>query len=235
MNSREQILARISSATKSNRSDAQRRKAVENRISDHPSGVLPQGPELVAQKIKKFADKAQLAAASVDIVAAGGEARAIAKWLRAHNLPQSLRTGSDARLKKIKWPKICPPELKQGPSDGLDLVGLSHGLAGISESGTLVLASGQQNPTTINFLPENHIVVLDAKNIENDHEAVWKKIRRRYGSGKMPRTINMITGPSRSADIEQTLILGAHGPVRLHIVIVKDPPKTNAAKKSRRT
>ncbi|MEI9915983.1 MAG: LUD domain-containing protein [Methylovirgula sp.] len=38
--------------------------------------------------------------------------------------------------------------------------------------------------------------------------------------GAMPRTVNFITGPSRSADIEQTLLLGAHGPRALHIIIV---------------
>ena len=41
-----------------------------------------------------------------------------------------------------------------------------------------------------------------------------------YGKGQMPRTVNWITGPSRSADIEQTLLLGAHGPQRLHVIVV---------------
>ncbi|MBL1406986.1 MAG: LUD domain-containing protein, partial [Rhizobiales bacterium] len=38
--------------------------------------------------------------------------------------------------------------------------------------------------------------------------------------GEMPRTVNLITGPSRSGDIEQTLILGAHGPTKLHIILL---------------
>ena len=46
-------------------------------------------------------------------------------------------------------------------------------------------------------------------------------LRARYGKDKMPRTLNLITGPSRSADIEQTLILGAHGPRKLHIIVVE--------------
>ncbi len=232
MSSKADILASIRKATKGRKSAAQRRKDVEARISEHPAGVLPEGPRTLAQKTKKFAEKAKLAAASVDIVSAGDEAQAISKWLRDHNLPQTICQGSDARLKKIKWPRRGGPDIKTGPSDGSDLVGLSHGFAGISESGTLVLTSGAQNPTTINFLPENHIVVVDAKDIENDHETVWQRLRRRYKNGKMPRTVNMITGPSRSGDIEQTLIMGAHGPVRLHIIVVKGA--TNAARKSRR-
>ena len=83
-----------------------------------------------------------------------------------------------------------------------------------------MLVSGSDNPTTLNFLPDNHIVVLRAADLEGDMESAWDRIRERYGKGVMPRTVNMITGPSRSGDIEQQIILGAHGPRRLHIVIV---------------
>ena len=83
-----------------------------------------------------------------------------------------------------------------------------------------MLTSGPDNPTTLNFLPDTHIVVVDAKDIAGDYEAVWQRLRERFGAGLMPRTVNLITGPSRSADIAQILILGAHGPRRLHVLIV---------------
>ena len=73
---------------------------------------------------------------------------------------------------------------------------------------------------TLNFLPETHVVVLAAGDVVGDFEAAFAKLRARYGKGVLPRTVNMITGPSRSGDIQQTLILGAHGPRRLHIVLV---------------
>jgi L-lactate dehydrogenase complex protein LldG len=76
------------------------------------------------------------------------------------------------------------------------------------------------NPTTLNFLPEVHIVVVRGDDILGDYETAWDMIRVRYGRGTMPRAVNLVTGPSRSADIEQTLLLGAHGPRRLHIVLV---------------
>ena len=82
------------------------------------------------------------------------------------------------------------------------------------------LASGQDNPTTLNFLPETHIVVLRAEGVAGDYETVWAKLRARYGKGALPRTVNWVTGPSRSGDIEQTILLGAHGPRRLHVVVV---------------
>jgi L-lactate dehydrogenase complex protein LldG len=135
-------------------------------------------------------------------------------------LPQAIRSGSDPRLAKIAWPN-GGPQIVHGPSDGRDLSGLSHAFAGVSETGTLLLLSGTDNPTTVNFLPENHIVVIEASQIEANYEAAFARLRKQ-AKGRMPRTVNMVTGPSRSADIEQTLILGAHGPVRLHIVVVGD-------------
>jgi L-lactate dehydrogenase complex protein LldG len=90
----------------------------------------------------------------------------------------------------------------------------------VAESGTLALLSGPDNPTTLNFLPDTHIVVVDAGDIVGDYETVWRRLRERYGAGSMPRTVNFVTGPSRSADIEQTIILGAHGPRALHILVV---------------
>ena len=111
-------------------------------------------------------------------------------------------------------------ELKTGPSDGSDETGISHAFGGIAETGTLVMTSGADNPTTLNFLPENHIVVLEAASISGDLETVMVSIRKAYGKGVMPRTVNFITGPSRSGDIEQTILLGAHGPRALHILVV---------------
>ena len=84
----------------------------------------------------------------------------------------------------------------------------------------MALVSGPDNPTTLNFLPETHIVVVEAEKILGDYETFWQDLRAAYGAGAMPRTVNFITGPSRSADIEQTLLLGAHGPRALHILIV---------------
>jgi L-lactate dehydrogenase complex protein LldG len=83
-----------------------------------------------------------------------------------------------------------------------------------------MLLSGADNPTTLNFLPDNHIVVVAAETVAGDYESVLARLRDQFGAERLPRTINLVTGPSRSADIEQTLILGAHGPRRLHIVLV---------------
>ena len=64
-------------------------------------------------------------------------------------------------------------------------------------------------------------MLMSASDVATDFEAVMARLRERFGTGALPRAVNMITGPSRSADIEQTLLLGAHGPRRLHILIVR--------------
>ena len=111
-------------------------------------------------------------------------------------------------------------EVATGRSAGDDEATVSLAEAGIAETGTLMFVSGAANPTTLNFLPEHHIVVVDAAAIDGDLETALARIRAGYGKGTMPRTVNFVTGPSRSGDIEQTMLLGAHGPRALHIVVV---------------
>ncbi len=84
-----------------------------------------------------------------------------------------------------------------------------------------MLHSGPQTPTTLNFLPENHVVVVRASQVVGAYEEVWDRLRA-ANPAALPRTVNMITGPSRTGDIELRLELGAHGPRRLHIVLIAE-------------
>ena len=130
-----------------------------------------------------------------------------------------VRRGDDPRLAALPWDSERTLEVSTGASDGHQLAAVSHAFAGVAETGTLVMASGTDNPTTLNFLPDTHIVVVDAKDIAGDYETVWARSAN-IRHGRVPRAINLITGPSRSADIAQILILGAHGPRRLHVLLV---------------
>jgi L-lactate dehydrogenase complex protein LldG len=145
---------------------------------------------------------------------------AIAGYLARENLPAKLRVAPDAEVADLPWSTRPLLEVTSGRSDGSDEVSLTPALAAIAETGTLMLTSGPERPTTLNFLPETHIVLLTADQVVGGMEEAWAKLRERYGRGVMPRTVNLVTGPSRSADIEQTLQMGAHGPRRLHIILV---------------
>jgi len=199
-----------------------RTQIVEDRLDRAPKGIIPTRAQLdAAGKLALMIEKLEGVQASVARVASADEVpAALAEYLRANNLPATIRRGDDPRLDGLPWEKTAL-EVTVGRSDGHDLNGISHAEAGIAETGTLVLISGHENPTTLNFLPDNHIVVLKASDITGDLEQVWPRIRAKYGKGTMPRTLNCITGPSRSGDIEQTILLGAHGPRRLHVLIVE--------------
>src|SRR5690606_34483317 len=143
---------------------------------------------------------------------------AVANYLKANNLPARVRHGADSRIAGLDWSSQPILEVETGPAIPTDTTSVSAALCAVAESGTLYLPSGPDNPTTLNFLPENHIVVLSAADIEGDFEACFTRLRATYGEGQMPRVLNMISGPSRTGDIEQTILLGAHGPKRMHII-----------------
>ncbi|MDX7952792.1 lactate utilization protein, partial [Lichenihabitans sp. Uapishka_5] len=165
--------------------------------------------------------RAEAAHASVAVLDAMAEVPAeVARFLRNANAPATLRMGDDPDLGQLPWTETALT-LAAGRSHGDDLNAVSRAFGAVAETGTLALVSGTANPTTLNFLPDNHVVVVRADEVAGDLETVLDRLRDRYGPTAMPRTLNLITGPSRSGDIEQTLVLGAHGPRRLHIVIVR--------------
>jgi L-lactate dehydrogenase complex protein LldG len=128
--------------------------------------------------------------------------------------------GEDPRLAAMPWSDTTL-DLARGPSAGSDLNAVGHAYGAVAETGSLVMVSGPENPTTLNFLPDNHFIVVSAQDIAGDYEGAWDRLRVTFGKGEMPRTVNWITGPSRSGDIEQTMLLGAHGPRRLHVIVVR--------------
>jgi len=202
--------------------EATRRKTVADRLAQHPAGIVPARGQLPApERLALFRTMVEAANGSIEEIAEQADVPgAIAALLRRHNLPMALRRGADPRLAALPWERERTLEVSFGPSDGKDLAAVSHAFGAVAESGTLMLVSGPDNPTTLNFLPDTHVVVVNAKDVAGDYETLWARLRESFGEGLMPRTVNLITGPSRSADIEQTLILGAHGPRRLHVIVV---------------
>jgi L-lactate dehydrogenase complex protein LldG len=217
LSARDEIFAGIRRSLHVGGAEAPRRAAVADRLARTPSGVIP---ERGKGGIATFKEETARAAATLTEVPSAAEIPGeIASYLRDHNLPATLRIGADARLAGLSWGDTAL-EISHGPSDGHDLNAASVAFAGIAETGTLALVSGADNPTTLNFLPDNHVVVVFAQDVVGDMEAVFARLRAAYGPGQAPRTLNFVTGPSRSADIEQTLLFGAHGPRRLHVVLV---------------
>lgn len=224
MNGKSAILAKIRASLKAPTDDDDRRSVVAARLAQAPKGIIPARgqlppPERVAL-FRAMAEKYNATTEHIDGLAA--LPAAVSTYLKSRNLPAAIRIGNDPRLATAPWTAEATLEIRHGASDGQDLAAVSHAFGALAETGTLALLSGPDNPVTLNFLPEHHIVVVRAEEIAGDIETIWARLRAAQG-GSMPRTVNFITGPSRSADIEQTLLLGAHGPRALHIVIAGNP------------
>jgi L-lactate dehydrogenase complex protein LldG len=144
---------------------------------------------------------------------------AIERYLRERNLPIRLVVASHPVLSRIDWRRTMLG-LHAGRAQDDDEVGLTYAFAGIAETGTLLLCSAPETPTLLAFLPETSIVVVPAARVLRAYEDGLRLLQEELGG--LPRSVSLITGPSRSADIEQTLQLGAHGPRRLHILIVDE-------------
>lgn len=220
MSARGQILGTIRHSLGVKGNEAPRARVVANRIAEHPAGVVPALGRVEGEaRLALFREKVLASAASFARVGSIHEvAGEIARHLRQSNLPATLRRGSDKRFAAIDFHGTAI-DVSEGASDGHDLNGLVFAFAGVAETGTLALLSGPANPTTLNFLPDNAIALVAAGDVVGDLESLWAKLRAAHPEGPS-RVVNLVTGPSRSADIEQTLLLGAHGPRSLHVIVI---------------
>ena len=222
MSAREAMLARIRSKVAKAPEEA-RRVAVDERIAQHPSNLIPargQGDE--AHRVKVFTEMMQAVGGSVEILDDINDVpQAVADYLRNANLPAHVRRGADPVIAKLPWHRAGALDVVAGRAEDQDRASVTRAFAGVAESGTIIQVSGADNPTTLNFLPEVHIVVLEASAIFASYEEAWTKLRQSFGEGVMPRTINMISGPSRTGDIEQTIVRPAHGPKNMHVIITR--------------
>ena len=213
---RDRILARVRSAATGAHPSADRDVQVASRLAKPPSGPAPhQASSRGSARVTQFMNKLGAVEATISRVPDLSRLPAsLAHELRNRNLPAAIRTGTDPMFKGLDWGAIEP---SVGPGRMEEPATLSRAEFGLAELGTLVLASGPDNPVTLTFLGETHFVVLREDDIRAGFEDFWASWRER---GLDPRTINMVTGPSRSADIGQTLQLGAHGPVALHVFLL---------------
>lgn len=215
MSARDDILGRIRERLGGTED---RRSGVEMRLRERPAGPLPARARGDAAELRgRFVEQAR--AASAEILEAGADssiAAAVAGLLPRDGGSHGIVVDDSLEPRDGAWADHgLVAECRRARTD--DALGVSRAFCGVAETGTAVLRSGAGRPTSAAFLPPIHVVVLAAHDIVGSYEEAWARIRE---TGEMPRTVNWITGPSRSADIEQTLNMGAHGPVRLVFLLV---------------
>ena len=188
---------------------------VEKRISASQAHIQPFVEDSL---IQRFCDKHAAVHGTYERVAGQVEVPpAILRHLTAIDNPKELLVGQGELLDAVLWPDDISVEKR--PATVEDSVAISEAYAGIAETGTLVLLSGEQRWTSHNFLPDDHIIILDSTLIMRHQEDIWARLRALPDG--LPRVVNLITGPSKTADVEQTVQYGAHGPRRLHLIVVE--------------
>ena len=193
---------------------AARRRDIEARIAAHEVHARP---PVEGNLAARFAEKVELVAATfAPVRGIDGVARAVADYLEGLGLDKEVVATTDPLLERVRWSNEFAVARRAAEPD--DRVSVTGAYAGIAETGTLVFVSDRATPTTLNFLPETHVAVLARERLVAHLEDVWARLRAERSAP--PRTINFITGPSRTGDIELQLEIGAHGPRRLHVILV---------------
>ena len=219
--SREAILSRVRKALRKDRADAQPRVDADAYIAAHRHGPRPaQSADLIARFVERAGDMAS----TVERIGALAEVpAAVALYLDALELPPAL--AAQKSHQGVCWSEFANLDwagaglaIEARPTLGHDRLGITGTFCAIAETGTLVLLSGADTPTATALLADTHVAVVRADRIVAGMEEAFALVRAERND--MPRALNMISGPSRTGDIEQTIVLGAHGPFRVHILLL---------------
>lgn len=219
MNSRDDILGRVRAGLQRNAMNAATgREVMAHALSSRSQGPKPVFDDAPRALIERFRIKSELQSSTVDRVATDAEVpAAIARYLTEMKLPKAAVV--QPALAALDWVAAGLAVEARGARDA-DLVGITGCFCAVAETGTLMMCSSPATPSAVSLLPETHIAVVPASRILPYMEDAWDLARKELGT--LPRAVNFISGPSRTGDIEQTIVLGAHGPYRVHLVIVEN-------------
>ena len=218
---REAVLGQVRKALGRSAPDDARRAAALATIAAHRQGPRPALP---ADLVARFMERATDMASTVERVAALADVpRAVARYVDALDLPPAL--AAQKSHEGVCWPAFAALDwsstglhVEPRPTRGGDRLGITGCFCAIAETGTLVMASGTQTPSATFLLPDTHVAIVLADQVVPGMEEAFARVRGEQGA--LPRAVNLVSGPSRTGDIEQTIVLGAHGPFRVHILLV---------------
>ena len=221
--SRAALLGRVKAALgRTPEEEIRAKERVQAWAEESRAAFVPARGQLTPEdRIGLFIEYARAVQTEVERVSGPGAIPAVvSRYLRRHNLPQKLVMAPEPALDEADWSSQPLLRITRGAADDSDPTGLTLATAGVAETGTLLIASGAERPTLLAYLPETCIIVLTTDRIVGSYEqAIQLHLDE---TGALPRSLNFITGPSRTGDIAQKLELGAHGPRRLFVVLV-DP------------
>ena len=193
-------------------------ESVRERLERRLAAPTPNlKPALAEDPVSLFVRKANAVHARVSTVPTlAGVSEVVVRHIDDNGLDDAIVVAPE--LDGVRWSNRLVVEARA--ACGSDRIGVTGAFAGIAETGSVMLLSGPESPTTLNFLPEDHIVVLRESRIVPHPEDAWALLREERSS--MPRTVNLICGPSKTGDVELVILEGAHGPRRFHVVVVRE-------------
>jgi L-lactate dehydrogenase complex protein LldG len=219
--SRDTVLGRVRHALGKTATDPAALAEAQAYLDAHARGPAP---AFDGDRVLRFIRRASDMESTVDRVGHRDEIpAAVARYLDALELAPAIAMQKSDR--GVCWPEFADLDwvraglsVEARPTVGDDRLGITGVFCAIAETGTLVVISGADTPTTTTLLPDTHVAVVAGNRIVDTMEDAFALIRAERG--RVPRAINLISGPSRTGDIEQTIVLGAHGPFRVHILVV---------------
>jgi len=220
-NARDAVLTRVRKALGKTGDRAAARADAEAYIGAHGHGPRPaMPPDLVDRFIRRATDMESTVERVAD---RRGIPAAVARYVDALSLPPMLALQKSHR--GVCWPEFTDLDwasaglaIETRPTVGDDRLGITGSFCAIAETGTVVVLAGAETPTATALLADTHVAVVRPDRIVAGMEEAFALVRRERGH--LPRAVNLISGPSRTGDIEQTIVLGAHGPFRVHILVL---------------
>jgi L-lactate dehydrogenase complex protein LldG len=212
MSAKENILKKIREAVTASGRSADT-AAVRNKLAQHPRGPQPTRDWEVQPRFR--ARCISLSSTVDEVNSREAIPQAVARYLAGLSIPMELSC----------WPEFSDLDWKGAgvradvrAANGHDPAGVTGVYCAVAETGTLMILSGGKTPLVNSLLPETHIAVVPASRIVSSMEEGFDLLRREH-HGVMPRQVSFVSGPSRTADIELTLVLGIHGPARVHVIV----------------
>ena len=183
---------------------------VQDYLAHHVSGPRPDlGHDLVERFREQALRTSQTLATLADVPAAA------ARYLDSLGVAKTAVAWKT--LDALSW-QTAGLDVAFRPPVNEDLVGITGCFCAVAETGTLMLLSGPDTFASAALLPETHIAIVPKARIVAGIEDAFALAKAERT--ELPRATNFISGPSRTGDIEQTIVLGAHGPYRVHVILV---------------
>ena len=184
-------------------------ESVSTRLNDKPVSTLPAYSEEPTERLIRMMESVQMTVTRVQTTA--DVVNAVEDFIESESLTGEVTVAP--ALGAMNWSE----QFRTGAASGVETTSVTPCLSAVAETGSVVFASSGDTPATLNFLPDNHIVVVNESQVVRHVDDVWAQLRH---ADYAHRAVNFVTGPSRTGDIEQAIEIGAHGPRRMHVVLV---------------